>query len=162
MRKLIPALLVLLLVAGSASAQTATNTATATATATSTSTATITPTFTVTSTRTPTPGVPSTPGSTDFAAFKYGSFKVDASASLVSHSAIINGLKPGDLVVLYPLLTCLATVNTITQNTLNYTISCATDVAEQDVEYLWFSRTQNNCQGSPNCQRAATVTPTPP
>ncbi len=149
MRKLILALFVVALTAGSAVAQTATNTATATRTAT----VTLTPTATATATATPARADASTPGSTDCAAFKYGSFKLDADTSPTL----------GDLVVLYPLTgSCIASPNTIQNNTLNFTVVCASDVAEQDVEYLWFARTQNNCQGPPNCQRAATVTPTPP
>lgn len=157
MRKLILALLVVtLLASGSAFAQTATNTATATATSTPTSTS------TRTATRTLTPPRADSDGSTDFKAFKYGSFKVDADTSLTGYTRQIPGIKPGDLIVLYPQTGgCIATVDRITNNFIVFTMACGADPAEQDVEYLMFSRTQNNCQGAPNCQRAPTVTATP-
>lgn len=151
MRRVMLAVLVAVLAAGSALAQTDTPTLTPT----------LTPTATVTATATRT-GTRAPICTSDFCAFHYGSFKADASTSPTIFTRTIIGIKPGDLIVLYPLTTtCFATVNTIINNAITFIVTCGSDVPEQDVEYVWFSRTQNNCQGADNCRRAFTVTPTP-
>lgn len=141
---------VLLAAAPSALAQTDTPTSTPTATATATGTVTQTP------TRAPV-------CTTDFCAYHYGSFKADATGTgFDSFTRTIPGIKPGDLIVLYPTLSgCTTSAIIVTNNVIEAQVGCDANVAEQDIEYVWFSRTQDRCQGEDNCRRAFTVTPTP-
>ena len=143
-------LLVSIGLAGSALAQTATFTDT--------------PTSTPTSTSTPTLAKPATPGSSDQAAWKYGSMRVATPVCPTpnSQTIIIPGLKQGDFITVYPPEGYRGGVSQriLTNNTLRLNMACST-AGGGDWEYLWYNRTQNNCQGAPNCGPAPTVTPTP-
>ena len=157
-RVLVTAAAMTMLVASGAWAQTNTPTNTATNTPTPTNTPTLMP--------------KATEGSTDFRAYQYGSFRLDPASistdTCLISNVIIPGLKPGDQIVL-SVPSALETAlfysgnRIVSNNTLGVRL-CAgttTDGAALDWEYLWFSRTQNNCQGNPpNCGRAPTITPT--
>lgn len=150
MRNLILALLVVTLVAGSAFAQTSTSTAT--------------PTNTPTNTPTPTLANKVPEGETDFGAFQHGSFRVATPVCPTpnSQTIIIPGLKIGDLITVQPPDGYRGGVSTrvLTNNTLRVNMACTT-AGGGDWEYVWFSRTQNKCNGAGNCKAASTVTPTP-
>lgn len=143
------ALFVGMVLTGSAAlAQTATNTATAT----------------VTATPTPTLGNAVPAGATDFAAFKYGGFRVATPVCPTpnSQTIIIPGLKQGDLIQVYPPDDYRGGISQriVTNNTLRLNMACST-AGGGDWSYVWFNRAQGNCQGAPNCGPAATVTTTP-
>lgn len=127
---------------------------------TPTSTATDTP----TNTPTPTLAPKATEGTTDFAAFQHGSFRVATPVCPTPSSQLITipGLKIGDLITIYPPDDYRGGVSTrvLTNNTLRVNMACTT-AGGGDWEYVWFARTQNKCQGADKCKRAATVTPTP-
>lgn len=143
-------LLVIVGMAGSLHAQTATPTNT--------------PTNTPTPTFTPTLANPATPGSSDQAAWKYGSMRVATPVCPTpsSQTIIIPGLKQGDAITVYPPDGYRGGISwrIVTNNTLRVNLACTT-AGGGDYEYIWYNRTQNNCQGAPNCGPAPTVTPTP-
>lgn len=138
-----------------------------------TDTPTQTPTNTPTNTPTQTLAPKATPGATDFGAFQYGSFRLDPPALNLGQSneaeITIPGIKQGDLIVVYiPASLEAALVHSgtriIANNRIGVRLSSlvnSTNGSARDWTYLWFSRTQNNCQGSPNCGPAPTVTNTP-
>jgi hypothetical protein len=105
-------------------------------------------------------------GESDFAAFQHGSFRADPACSAGAFEQIvvtIPGLKKGDLIVVYPNADFQGVINAfpLANNKLALNASCGTDSASHDWEYVWFSRTQNKCQGAGNCKPASTVTVTP-
>jgi hypothetical protein len=159
MRRL-PLIAFILTLASSALAQTSTpaNTNTPTNTATNTNTPTNTP--------TPTLMRKATEGATDFRAFQHGSFRFaptpNCDGQLHQTTFIIPGLKRGDLIITYPPANFagVQSPTVIGNNQLQTTISCGT-VGNLDWEYVWFSRTQNDCKGVDNCKPASTVTATP-
>lgn len=136
--------------AGTTHAQTDTPTATATATPTVT--------------HTPTLAIPATPGSSDQAAWKYGAFVMPTPVcpTPASNLVTIPGLKQGDLFVVYPDDSYRGGVSQriLTNNTARVNLNCTT-AGSGSWQYIWYNRTQNNCQGAPNCGPAPTVTPTP-
>lgn len=138
----------------------------ATASPAQTNTPTLTATNTPTSTPTQTLAPKATEGTSDTAAFQYGSFRMDptCSALAIEHFTItIPGLKQGDMIVVYANndFAGLLNWNIIANNRLGVTTSCSTDSASHNWSYIWYARTQNNCNGAPNCRAPATVTPTP-
>lgn len=129
-----------------------------------TNTPTPTLTATPTLTRTPTLGTKATPGTSDTNAFQYGSFRVPTPVcpTPASNLVTIPGLKQGDLITVYPSDAYRGGLSyrILTNNTLRLNLACTT-AGNGNYEYVWWSRTQNNCQGAPNCRPAPTVTPTP-